>query len=130
MHNQDQVPTIAELWKEADYLIELTIPHLEGLTNPNNRVNEERRPYYISQLAKCKEKLESLRQQLLERCRKVQAEGLEREYTTFGIDGFIISEQSFEGVRIDNTNSAKEMGCAYLFWAWELEQREKEASGD
>lgn len=76
------------------------------------------------------ESIESLRQQLLEQCRKVQAEGLEIEYTTFGIDGFIISEQSFEGVRIDNTNSAKEMGCAYLFWAWELEQREKEASGD
>ena len=74
--------------------------------------------------------LQSLRQQLVERCKKVQSEGLEIEYTTFGIDGFIISEESFEGVRIDNANSAREMSAAYAFWAWELEQREKEASGD
>ena len=133
MNNQDQVPTIAELWKEAEFLIELTIPHLEGLANPKNRVNEERRPIYVEGLAKCKDKLESLRQQLVDRCASVS----DREgcYTEFVIRGntlkaviYLPNNSRFSGSRKDDANSAREMGCAYLFWAWELEQREKEAS--
>ena len=79
--------------------------------------------------------LQSLRQQLVERCASVS----DREgcYTEFVIRGntlksviYLPNNSRFSGSRKDDANSAREMGCAYLFWAWELEQREKEASGD
>ena len=79
--------------------------------------------------------LQSLRQQLVERCASVS----DREgcYTEFVIRGntlksviYLPNNSRFSGSRKDDANSAREMGCAYLFWAWELEQREKEVSGD
>jgi len=121
MHNQDQVPTIAELWKEAEFLIELTIPHFEVLANPNNRVNEERRPYYISQLSKCKEKLESLHQQLVERCGSTT---LQNGWMAFCFAGKNVGITS-TGTLYANHTELTELSAIAGFWAWELEQREK-----
>lgn len=138
MNNQDQVPTIAELWKEAEFLIELTIPHYEGLANPNNRVNEERRPIYVEGLAKCKDKLESIRQQLLERLDliKVNTPNNRHAYMLFGFTGANDEAISFiprndnDGEFMPTIEQCNELSAMFAFCAWELEQREKEASGD
>ena len=135
MNNQDQVPTIAELWKEADGLIRLSIPHLEKLASPDYQVNEEMRPFYTNQLASCNERLKYLRQQLVERCKIFRGhfDKLENRIR-FGITVFqteTVSMTTPEGHGMPlNANDLMELSAICAFWAWEIEQREKEASGD
>lgn len=70
-----------------------------------------------------------LREQLLERCEKVK--DTFGNYDTFSTshdaEGRAIIDVEHHGTdREDSPETAREMGCAYLFMAWEAEQQQKE----
>ena len=74
---------------------------------------------------------ETLRAQLIERCKRVDESG--GYYTLFTLDEFVIAVHckpngSPKHRREDSSETAREMSAAYAFWAWELEQRQKEVS--
>lgn len=118
-----------EVWEVADYLIRLSIPHLEKLASPDYIVNKERRPIYKVQLANCRKSLEMLRRVLLERC--FEEHGL--HIVTMKDGRLFIGPDSgtwgdLEGM-LAEPKMARDVGSAFYFLAWELEQRMKEQEG-
>lgn len=109
--------TIAELWHEADGLIRLLIPHLEKLVSPDYQVNDHLRQIYAEQLARCNERLQELRQQLLDKC--------ESEYGLKVVK--VVGAMVWHDSKKVGWNNPKNYGSAWLFMDWELEQRENEA---
>lgn len=77
------------------------------------------------------ERLEFLRAQLLDRCKRVdESDGY---YTEFAINEYVIATHykpngSPKHKREDAPATAREMSVAYAFWAWELEQRQRESN--
>lgn len=109
MNNQDQLPTIAELWEELQSYVDFFTRHtLSG--NPHD-LGE----------------MKSLRQQLLERTetewgiqiRKIISDGIPALRVVFD-----------HGVLFLDSANSKELGACIQFGSWELEQREKERKGD
>ena len=124
-------PTIAWLWdrfqKLGDYIETEKVLQSWG-TKGSDGLSHDGRNHSFDEV-----ELQSLRQQLLERCEKVK--DTFGNYDTFSAghdaEGRPLIDVEHRGHdREDSPATAREMGCAYLFWAWELEQMEKEASGD
>ena len=113
MESKNIIPTIAELWHEADGIIRLSIPHLEKLASPDYQVNEDMRPIYAEQLTSCNERLQELRQQLVELC--------DNEY---GLN--VVGLMVWHDPKKVGWNGPKNYGSAWLFMDWEIEQRQKE----
>lgn len=119
--------TIAGLWHEADGLIRLSIPQLEKLTHPNYKGNEDMRPIFQEQLVWSMDKLQAIRQQLVERCKNDHGLSIED-----GGDLLRIIRDRIHFVTVCGADHARNEGSAWLFMDWELQQRqrEKEAAGE
>ena len=125
MNNQDQVPTIAELWGEFQRLHARFLRLYAG-TMPDN-VHPDA---YMRGKDDLKHKVQSLRQQLLERCKEVN--DADRDTTKLWVccDGDRLAIQT-PGILefVGSPKELRELGAACNFWAWEHEQREKEKKG-
>ena len=112
-------PTIAELWGRLEDDLETASVFSEDV--------KERLGY--------NESIKYLRQQLVERCKIFRGhfDKLENRIR-FGITVFqteTVSMTTPEGHGMPlNANDLMELSAICAFWAWEIEQREKEASGD
>ena len=111
MSKQNTQPTIAELWREFQKLM---------------KVSKRNPLYWSNQWDK-----RNIRSQLIERCKRVDESG--GYYTLFTLDEFVIAVHckpngSPKHRREDSSETAREMSAAYAFWAWEREQRQKEAT--
>ena len=119
MNNQDQVPTIAELWKELQ-MLNISIRSDEWtIVHPNHFC----RPFVLQRI----EDRKVMRQQLVERCESVK-DGIGNWRSLYiSPSGQICNtcQSSY-----DTAETAHEMSAAYEFLAWELEQREKESKDD
>ncbi len=118
--------TIAELWdrfraiknrfgSDNDY------PRLITLSNWQNPA--QGRIDWVTEI-------KSLRAELLERCKRVHENV--NDYTDFeirkiGANLYVYADNRRDFSRLDTAGTALDMSAAYAFWAWELEQREKEA---
>ena len=118
--------TIADLWNEADGLIRLSIPHIEKLASPDYRVNEERRPIYAQQLASCNERLQSLRQQLLDSGDHDRAQ--DGRHVSLAFEGNGIVSVDVAAIVRCNSDDLRNLAARAKFTAWESEHRENEAS--
>jgi len=124
MNTKTPLPTIAELWGKLQKE-RLNVVSFTGMALHDVGWEQEK----CDAIAR----LQSLRQQLLERCGQVPDKS--GYYSRF----FIIERTlnvSFHDTsgawviqsRYDDVDTAREMSAAYAFWAWELEDREKEAN--
>jgi len=114
MKPQEATPTIAELWGEFEPMA------IAG--NPCN--------YQTYEWHQWESAFNSLRSQLLERCKRV-FDSNEGNSAAFEIIPRINRESGIETsnrnyTRFDSIATALEMSAAYAFWAWELFQRQKE----
>ena len=108
-------PSIAELWGQF-------YPYAAGILSFWGTVSDAHPD---------KARAEALRTQLIERCKRVDESG--GYYTLFTLDEFVIAVHckpngAPKHRREDSSETAREMSAAYAFWAWELEQRQKEVS--
>lgn len=121
MNNQDQLPTIAELWdrfqKLGNYIETEKFLQSWG-TKGSDGLSHDGRNHSADEI-----ELQALRQQLLERCRKDWG----MFYT--GDDEPWATSPKIKPMGLDAAK-LKEIGSACNFMAWELEQREKERKGD
>ena len=97
-------PTIAELWGE----LQKAIPHGSFYAINAPKFDD---PQFQQSALDVADRFRSLRQQLLERCKS------EPSYLDAVFVNGIISYH-------------KEMSAYHAFWAWELEQREREAKNE
>jgi hypothetical protein len=122
--NTTTTTTIAQLWGEFDGLIRLSIPHLTKLASPAYNVDAALRPEYEQQLKQCNERLAELRDQLIELCEKDYAIEI-REVKSMK-EGIVHKVFCSERGRIYFTeDESRDYGAAWMFMAWELEQRQK-----
>jgi hypothetical protein len=72
-----------------------------------------------------------LREVLLERCKKVyDADEAKDCFTDIWATQSKFAYSTIIGTqRVDSVDTLRDMGAAYNFWAWELEQRAKSAAG-
>lgn len=103
-------PTIAELWGKLKFRDDrFARKHLEELDGVD---------------------FDALRAQLIERCEKVKDTLGNYDSFTTGHDAEcrpLIDVEHRGHDREDSPETAREMSAAYAFWAWELEQRQKES---
>lgn len=117
MENNPTTPTIAELWRE-----------FEKIKNHRYDAQKLDDPGFRKMAQDANGGFESLRAQLIERCKRVPDQ--DGDLTTLRLvcnRDRIATEPCGILHRVDNSKTAREMSAAYAFWAWELEQREKEA---
>ena len=123
-------PTIAELWGE----FKSSCKDVEFYRQLNGTVKST----MAYKIEASEANFAILRQQLVERCKAVN--DIENRYTRFSFceneivtrfyEPLISDTKGTANPRADSVATAREMGCAYLFWAWELEHREKEVNGE
>lgn len=102
-------PTISELWRRFKIIADVS--HLFTFRSEA-------------------EEFQALRAQLIERCEKVKDTLGNYDSFTTGQDAEgrpLIDVEHRGHDREDSPETAREMSAAYAFWAWEIEQREKEA---
>lgn len=141
MNNQDQVPTIAELWELFKMQIN-SAQTTETLANVQRAEKGKRAKVLAAKwddLAKERHQLvDSLRQQLVE-CLDLITVGTPKKTRAYMLFGF--TESNDEAISFIPRNDhdeefkptieqCKELSAIFAFCGWELEQREKEASGD
>ena len=113
MNDLKYTPTIAELW--------------ELMTARLSDANDDL--FYMSDRQFFRKEAESLRQQLMERCKSVPDSG--GQSSIFAIDGgTLLIENTVDRLRHDNAETLSEFIAACGFWLWELQQRGKEAKGE
>ena len=121
MNNQDQVPTIAELW--------------ELMTARLADANDDL--FYMSDRQFFRKEAESIRQQLVERLDliTVGTPKKTRAYMLFGFTGAndeaisFIPRNDHDGEFMPTIEQCNELSAMFAFCGWELEQREKEKKG-
>ena len=114
---------IHEVWEVADYLIRLSIPHLEKLASPDYIVNEDRRPIYKVQLESSRKSLEMLRRVLLERCKREYSMWIAYLWGRYGIN---VGKTMLTFLHPGEVES---WAAVLSFMAYELERQTKEQEG-
>ena len=118
MNNQDQVPTIAELWGELQKEEKFLTAYTDLSKNDG---------WWIQPTMDSLSRFQSLRQQLVEWCKEV--DDADRDTTKLWVccNGDRVAIQT-PGILefVGSPRELRELGAACEFWAWELEQREKE----
>ncbi len=128
MSKQNTQPTIAELWREFQ---KIEVKHRFALNRADFEWKDARKNWLAS-AENWRIERQALRSQLIERCANVKdSKGY---FSLFEINRGKIETQLVDECenlvriwRIDTAETAREMSAAYAFWAWELEQRQKEA---
>lgn len=122
-------PTIAELWREFS-IFEGNDPLY---CRKKYASSDEMREFFDGQIAR----MEDLRAQLIDRCAVVpDVDGFSSIFEIEERNGQWVISASFldrrgyssRHPRCDDTNTAKEYATARAFWAWELEQRQREST--
>ncbi len=124
MESNPTSPTIAELWRE----FQKTLKHKPAMYISHAAHKGMEVTRYAKHIAEAATKYAALRAQLIERCKRVPDQ--DGDLTTLRLvcnRDRIATEPCGILHRVDNSKTAREMSAAYAFWAWELEQREKEA---
>ncbi len=132
MNNQDQVPTIAELWGEFQRLHARFLRLYAG-TMPDN-VHPDA---YMRGKDDLKHKVQYLRQQLIDRLDliNVNTPSTKHAYMLFGFTGAndeaisFIPRNDHDGEFMPTIEQCNELSAMFAFCGWELEQREKEKKG-
>jgi len=139
MNNQDQVPTIAELWDSLSRQLCALDDRQRRLSNAEyfgkigqfntreefleNCQTIDRLPPEISKIQGF---VQSLRQQLVERCEVFRIGNWTISFCIAGSQ-LMVSQNAFTFYA--DQNKCNELAAIYAFWAWELEQRGKERKG-
>ena len=119
MNNQDQVPTIAELWGKLQFK-----SAQERDRESVAAIYPDKADNWRAFAQKARDEYAPIRQQLLERCKILY--GMQPIWS--GEYWFVNPPRAAAlGLK---SHELKNMGSALLFMDWELEHREKEVSGD
>jgi hypothetical protein len=139
--NPTTTPTIAELWREIQSFEAKKMRECpecgwhggyhQAKCNGAENINANEWPLTLPAMRA--QEFKALRVQLIERCKRVQDgfDSWRSEHTSFEV----LEMPSGIGIRAQNNvaysschdaASAREMSSAYAFWAWELEQLQRE----
>ena len=121
MNNQDQVPTIAELWGRLQFKAAQERDRESGAA-----IYPDKADNWRAFAQKARDEYAPIRQQLVERCGSTT---LQNGWMAFCFAGKNVGITS-TGTLYANHIELTELSSICAFWAWELEQREKESKGD
>ena len=122
MNNQDQVPAIAELWGKLQFKSAQECDRESGAA-----IYPDKADNWRAFAQKARDEYAPIRQQLLERSQTEWGMQI-REIISDGIPALRVIFD--HGVLFLDSNDSKELGACIQFGSWELQQREKESSGD
>jgi len=125
MESNTTTPTIAEIWRK----FQLSCKDVAFYRQLNGTLQS----IEAKKIAAAEANFTALRAQLIERCHIIK--DVTNRHTVISISigsgpllSMTVDENCDEDAfRRDSPHTAREMSAAYAFWAWELEQRQKES---